>query len=139
MLFSPLDTSQLSYLRIVDSASALFLGAIFRQKSHQEKAQKCEKSGTRQTKRTLCYSTKAETRRHHVTLFNFGWEHGQMRFFATLHICTRLLLLLIQGLQINLSRQVNLQTESVNNEDQLCIFFKFWYGKKGYTGIDIHT
>lgn len=56
------------------------LGGHFKQQSHQQKTQKCEKHGT---KRTFVYGSRAETTKS-VALSHLTWQHGR---WATQTFC----------------------------------------------------
>lgn len=53
-------------------------GGHFKQLNQQPKAPKCEKRGTKQTKKKpLGYSVRAETRRQRIALVHLSWEQAR--------------------------------------------------------------
>lgn len=89
------------------------LGGQFIEKNHQQKAQKCRRHSTKRTEeRTLVFSMRAETRRQSSFLLDISQKcMYQVAHFFTLCACgwmaPRALWVLILGLQIKLSKEVN--------------------------------
>lgn len=119
------------------------LGDHFKYPSHQQKAQKRKNMALNRLRKGLC-SLRAETWKQCTTLLTFGWEHAHQANWDLSLLCTRLWMtteapeLLTLGLQISCSEYAHLQnTESMNNEDQLCgmrttlalTFFFFFFNK----------
>lgn len=105
------------------------LGSHFTHQIHQ---QKCKKVSTKQpTKRTLVYSTRAETRKQSIALFDPLWEDaasavnmctGQLKICSALWQSEQLLngpQVLVLGLQILASKLAKKESENNENESYL--------------------